>query len=117
MLSPVKEGITPFPEDCKPILVLEFVQSNVTPETELVSWIGCVVSPAQIGAIELLVTVKQGCAKILVVIGVPEQPNNSGVTVNVAVWSTEVGLTTVNAVIAPEPEFPKPMFGLSFVQL
>ena len=38
MLSPVKEGITPFPEAGNPTLVLEFVQSKVTPETELVSY-------------------------------------------------------------------------------
>jgi len=42
---------------------------------------------------------------------------NSGVTVNVADWSTDVELTTVKAEIVPEPEVPKPIIGLLFNQL
>ena len=54
---------------------------------------------------------------IVKVIGVPEQPFETGVTVIVAVTPLPLLLIAVKAAILPVPLAAKPMLGVLFVQL
>ena len=67
--------------------------------------------------LETLLTEGVGLTIIVNVVGVPEQPFATGVTVMVAVTALTPALIAVNAAILPVPIATKPMLGVVFVQL
>ena len=62
-------------------------------------------------------TIGLGLTVIVNVIGVPEQPIATGVTVMVATSGPLVALVVTNGCISPLPDAARPMAGLLLVQL
>ena len=111
----VKE-ILPEPFEASPIFVLLLIQLYVVPVTAPLK-LTATFAPTQTVWFETLFTEGVGLTIIVNVVGVPEQPFKTGVTVIVAVIALVPALIAVKAAILPEPLAAKPMLGVLFVQL
>jgi hypothetical protein len=114
----VKDVISPVSEAARPIDVVLLVQLNVVPLTALLKVMAVVLALLQTDCVVGFATATGvGLTVIVTVVGVPEQPLATGVTIIVAVTGLELVLTAVNEPILPIPEAARPIVVLSLVQL
>jgi hypothetical protein len=111
-----KLGILPLPLAAKPILVLLFVQSKLTPDVPVKAF-GVIASPEHFVILLTVVIVGKGLTVIVKLLGSPVQLLYFGVTVIVAVIGFEVLFEGVKAAIFPVPVAGKLIEGLVLAQL
>lgn len=110
---PVKFTPVLVPPNGRPTLALVFVQANVLPVVALkFTLIG---SPAHLTTLGKGVNTGTAFTVALNVMGVPEQPFSTGVTVTTPVWVVWPGVVFTEILPAPEAAMPVPV--LLFVQL
>lgn len=97
----------------KPTLALVFVQTKVLPCVALK--LTLMDSPAHFTTLGKGFKTGTAFTVALKVIGVPEQPFSTGVTVTTPVWVVWLAVVFTEILPAPEAEMPVP--GLLFVQL
>jgi hypothetical protein len=116
---PVKAVISPLPDPLSPIVVLSFVHVKTVPLTPPVKVMGVVDgTPSQtVCPTGIATAFGVGLTVIVAVIGVPEQPLATGVTVIVAVTGEVPALIAANDRMSPEPEAPRPIEVVLLVQL
>ena len=117
----MKLPILPVPLAANPIEVLLLVHVNTVPATVPLNVTGAVAAPAHTAWLAGWFTFGVGFTVMVKVMDGPTQlvPPlvNVGATVMVAVTGALVALVAVNDRILPEPDAPKPMVVLLFVQL